>query len=195
LGFTEDDCEVIQEIKNAAAQGTLVFASAANNTIHEQNSVRFPARMREVFGIFSADRDGNSSSFNPTARYSRENFMFPGEDIEGAWPAHLEDPKSYQHEGRVYKRQTGTSCATPIAAAVAAGVLEFAWQPRNTKISGVEMLKYYEGMRDVFLKMLDKHKPGDGCYHYVKPWKLISTTKLKASIPFILSDIIQRINS
>jgi hypothetical protein len=151
--------------------------------------------MREVFAIYSADRDGNASSFNPTTRYNRDNFMFPGERIEGAWPGNLEDENSFRRGGRVYKLQDGTSCATPIAAAVAAGVLEFAWQPRYNKPSRVEMLKYYEGMRDVFLRMLDKHKHGDGCYHYVKPWKLISTKQQKAGISFILSDIIQRINS
>jgi subtilisin family serine protease len=197
LGFPEVDTDVMQEIKTAAAKPVLIFASAANNTVHERKPIRFPAQMKEVFCIFSADTNSIESAFNPKPRYDRDNFMFPGENIEGAWPLALAgvSPETETREGRTYRRLSGTSCATPIAAAVAAGVLEFAWQGRETKIRRVEMLKHFDGMKDVFLEMLDKYKPGDGCYHYVKPWKLITARRPKSEIPVLLSYIIEQINA
>ncbi|CZR51368.1 uncharacterized protein PAC_01243 [Phialocephala subalpina] len=197
LGFPDVDADVMREIKTAAAKPVLIFASAANNTVHERNPIRFPAQMKEVFCIFSADMNSIASAFNPIPRYDRDNFMFPGENIEGAWPLDLAgvSPEAETRKGRTYRRLSGTSCATPIAAAVAAGVLEFAWQGRETKIRRVEMLKHFDGMKDVFLEMLDRYKPGDGCYHYVKPWKVITTQLPKVDIPVLLSYIIGKINA
>ena len=196
LGFRGFDIDLMQKIRAAAAKPVLIFASAANNTIHERRPIRFPAQMKEVFCIFSADKNGNESDFNPKPKYDRDNFMFPGENIEGAWPLALAGttPDIETREGRAYRHLSGTSCATPIAAAVAAGVLEFAWQGREPPIPRVELLKHFDGMKDVFLRMLDKYKPGDGCYHYVKPWRLITARK-KPNIPVLLSEIIDNINA
>jgi hypothetical protein len=191
LGFPQEDKDVVQEIRTAVWKSVLIFASAANNTCHEYIPIRFPARMKDVFCIFSADKDGIGSTFNPRPRNSRENFMFPGENIEGAWPLALagENPEMETLKGRAYKRLSGTSCATPIAAAVAAGVLEFAWQGRETKIRQVEELKRFDGMKTVFLEMLDEYKEGDACYHYVKPWIFIKMGTRK-DIPALLSYVI-----
>lgn len=117
--------------------------------------------------------------------------MFPGEKIKGAWPAKLSDNETiYSRIGKTtYKLQSGTSCATPIAAAVAAGVLEFAWQPRESPVRRVKRLKHHSGMSQVFLRhMIDNFKVGDNSYHYVKPWKLISTYRKKEDIPILISD-------
>lgn len=165
------DPDSVQQIRIAAAKPTLIFAAAANHTIHQRIPIRFPARLSEVFCIFSAKENGAASEFNPPSKNDRANFMFPGEDIEGAWPDSLRDiiPENEMREenGRVYRRLSGTSCATPIAAAVAAGILEFAWQVREHNIEGVGELKHRSGMDQVFRKMLDKYQEGE--YHYVKP--------------------------
>jgi subtilisin family serine protease len=179
LGFTKDDDGIREEVRLASAKSTLVFA-AANNTRNEDKPVQFPARMKEVICVFSSDAYGIPSEFNPVPNYNRANFMFPGQRIEGAWPSEKADDDTFSRNGTTYKYGDGTSCSTPIAAAVAAGVLEFAWQKRAHEIRNIKLLKHISGMSAVFLEiMVDDHKARDNSYHYVKPWKLISQFQLK----------------
>jgi hypothetical protein len=196
LGFTKDDDNMRREIWLANANSTLVFAAAANNTHNEDMPIRFPARMREVICVFSSDAYGAHSAFNPAPKYDRPNFMFPGEKIEGAWPAGKAiNGTTFERNGATYRDVDGTSCATPIAAAVAAGVLEFAWQKREYEIRKVKLLKHLHGMSALFLKrMVDDYKIGDNSSHYVKPWKLISIHRQKEEIPIHISDIMDNVN-
>ncbi len=193
LGFANDDENLRKEIRKACAADSIVFSAAANDTTNESIPIRFPARMKDVICIFSSDSNGHPSSFNPPPRYDRENFMFPGENIEGAWPSSIQAEKTVTRQGAVYKVQDGTSCATPIAAAVAAGILEFAWQEREHTIRKSKLLREYSGMKEVLLKrMVDNRRNGE--YHYVKPWKLISVDRKKEEIPIIISDILDNID-
>lgn len=179
----------------ACAERILIFAAAANNTTNEVTPIRFPARMKEVICVFASDAYGRPSDFNPQPRYDRPNFVFPGEGIEGSWPAALPCEEAYRRKDAVYKKQDGTSCATPIAAAVAAGVLEFAWQEREHKIRRVKLLKHCSGMSDIFLKlMVDEYKVGDNRFLYVKPWKLIARDRRKEEIPIHISHTIDKID-
>jgi subtilisin family serine protease len=196
LGFIVDDDGVQDAIRKANANNVLIFAAAANNTTNEVTPIRFPARMKDVFCIFASNAYGRPSDFNPPPRYDRENFTFPGEKIEGAWPSSLADEKAFERRSRWYKYQDGTSCATPIAAAIAAGVLEFAWQEREHQIRRVKLLSHFSGMSDVFLnRMVDRHRAGDGRYLYVKPWKMISTSARKEEIPVLISDTLDHVNA
>jgi hypothetical protein len=199
LGFTQDDDEdsdqLREEIRKASGN-ILIFASAANNTNNESKPVRFPARMKEVMCIFSSNSFGRPSDFNPGSKYDRPNLIFPGEKVKGAWPSSLADDDSFELRGATYKHQSGTSCSTPIAAAVAAGILEFAWQARVPAVRRVKLLKHYSGMTQIFLKrMVDDYKVGDNSYNYVKPWKLISTSSQKDEIPVLISDVLDHIDS
>jgi hypothetical protein len=184
------------EIRKASGNSILIFAAAANNTTNEPTPIRFPARMREgVFCIFSSNSYGRPSDFNPPSKFNRPNFIFPGERIEGAWPANLADSDAFQRGDASYKLQDGTSCATPIAAAVAAGVLEFAWQEREPVVRRAKSLEHHSGMTELFLKrMVDDYKVGDNGYHYVKPWKLISIRRRKDEIPLLMSDTMDHID-
>jgi hypothetical protein len=199
LGFTQDDDEdsdqLREEIRKASGN-ILIFASAANNTSNESKPVRFPARMKEVMCIFSSNSFGRPSDFNPGSKYDRPNLMFPGEKVKGAWPSSLADDDSFEPRGATYKHQSGTSCSTPIAAAVAAGILEFAWQERVPAVRRVKLLKHYSGMTQIFMRrMVDDYKVGDNSYHYVKPWKLISRSCQKDEIPVLISDVLDYIDS
>jgi hypothetical protein len=195
LGFTEDDENLRDQIRKSCANSIIIFAAAANNTTNEIIPIRFPARMKEVIGVFSSDAYGRPSEFNPPTRSDRANFTFPGENIEGAWPSHILAEGVFQRGGATYKLQDGTSCATPIAVTVAAGILEFAWQERQHQIRRVKLLKHYSGMADVLLKrMVDQHNSGESMYHYVKPWKLISTTRVKEEIPIYISDTLDQVD-
>ncbi|KAE8448393.1 hypothetical protein EG329_009457 [Mollisiaceae sp. DMI_Dod_QoI] len=195
LGFTQDDDDIRDEIMKASASRILIFAAAANNTTNEVTSVRFPARMREVIGIFSSDGYGRPSNFNPLPRFDRANFIFPGEKIEGAWPLSMPADGSYVCGDACYRLQDGTSCSTPIAAAVTAGVLEFACQEREYVIPKVRLLNYHNGMTDIFRKlMVEGYQEGDNSFLYVKPWKLISIHQPKEEIPVIISHTLGRID-
>ncbi|RDL37538.1 uncharacterized protein BP5553_04971 [Venustampulla echinocandica] len=195
LGFTEDDEDLRDEIRKACASNILIFAAAANNTTNEITPIRFPARMKEVFCIFASNGHGRPSDFNPQPKSDRPNFTFPGEKVEGAWPAGIPTEGSFVRKDAVYKSQDGTSCATPVAAAVAAGILEFAWQERENQIRRVRLLKHYSGMSEIFLKlMVDDYRIGDNSYRYVKPWKLISCYARKDEIPIHMSHITDHID-
>jgi hypothetical protein len=193
LGFSNPSQIMEDEIARAAAQRVLIFASAANHTVHEQQPIRFPANMPQVFCIFSADADGKLSSFNPEPKRGSYNFMFPGERVKGAWPAsQTEGVSDVIFQNKItYRIMSGTSCATPIAAAVAAGVLEFIWQPRQRPIKNLHSFKTLSGMEKVFLEMAGVRSLGDRGVYYVLPWKLISPLKHKEDISAILQHIIE----
>ncbi|EXM20514.1 hypothetical protein V3481_016340 [Fusarium oxysporum f. sp. vasinfectum] len=193
LGFSNPSQTMEDEIARAAAERVLIFASAANHTVHEQQPIRFPASMSQVFCIFSADAEGKLSSFNPEPKRGSYNFMFPGERIKGAWPAcHTEGVPDIIHQNNItYRIMSGTSCATPIAAAVAAGVLEFVWQPRQRPIKNLHGFRTRSGMERVFLEMARARILGDRVVYYVLPWTLITPLKDKADISAILQHIIE----
>jgi Subtilase family len=177
----------------ASAKGVLMFASAANNTANEPMPIRFPANHKQVLAIFSADNDGLFSRFNPPPRASRPNFMFPGQNILAAWPSALQvgkDNIELQDE-RVYRRMSGTSCSTPIAAATAAGILEFVRQPREATIDRPDWFKRCDKIEEIFSSMAGRFLPGQAMYHYVKPWKFITTTNSKEKIVFLLNNCLQ----
>lgn len=198
LGFTrddDDDSDLLREEIRRASGSILIFASAANNTNNESKPVRFPARMKEVMCIFSSNTFGRPSDFNPEPKHDRPNLTFPGEKIQGAWPSALADDDCFELRGATYRKQSGTSCSTPIAAAVAAGVLEFAWQERAPAVHRVNLLKHYTGMSEIFVRrMVGNYKVGDNSYHYVKPWRLISTSRRKDDIPVLISDVLDNID-
>ena len=58
-----DDVPVIAKVLDKAhAQGILVFASASNQGAND--SIAFPARLRNVFCIGAADGKGSPAAFN-----------------------------------------------------------------------------------------------------------------------------------
>jgi hypothetical protein len=197
IGFTNSSPEAGQAVFNALARPILVFASAANNTRHEPKPIRFPASFTQVFCIFSAALDGNPSIFNPEAQSHSSNFMFPGENILGAWPKGLseKDPDVVVRGPGSYKRLSGTSFATPIAAATAAGVLEFARQPRHISINRVASLRRFEAMEAVFAEMVHNYSRDDARYHYVVPWKLLTRYREKEQVPHLLNYVLERTNT
>ena len=82
------------------------------------------------------------------------------------------------------KRQWGTSTATPIAAAIAALILEFSKIP-SIKITHRARLKTMEGMREV-LAAMGEEKDG---YKNIVPWKLLNQRMGKDSVTRIASRI------
>jgi hypothetical protein len=93
--------------------------------------------------------------------------------MSSAWPLQLIKEAERKESGGT-KRKSGTSFATPIAAATAALVLEFARQPPLCDYPKVaEYLKRFSGMQEVFMLMIECKK---GKFYYVYPWKLLNST-------------------
>ncbi|EHK48574.1 hypothetical protein TRIATDRAFT_53348 [Trichoderma atroviride IMI 206040] len=138
-------------IKGLVEAGKIIFAAASNDRGNEPRA--FPASQDGVFGIHVSDGKGNRVGMTP-APVRGDNFSTLGNAIDSWWDG--ED---------VYI--SGSSFATPVAAAIAANALEFI---RHNFASDRDCAKYFYtplGMRELFRCLSDRI---DG-YDYVKPWK------------------------
>ena len=151
--------EIETAIKDAHCIDVLLFAAASNGGANHDRT--WPARDEHVFCIHSTDAKGNRSKFSPTAVYDNINFATVGEAIESAWPVQLCDPSA-----ELVKYKSGTSFATPIAAGIAAFLLEYA----KLYLSEAQLgrLKRHSGMKSVLGKMAKKAESSmnrdDYCY-------------------------------
>lgn len=133
----------------------LLFAAASNEG---GNSPRtYPARFDNVFCINSCDGNGDGSGFNPTPVEKEDNYCILGQDILAA------DPKV---------RVSGTSYAAPIAASLAASLIEFVGQnwPHADLVRGMQVmedLQTHSGMR----RILDGIAKKRNDYYYLCPWQ------------------------
>jgi hypothetical protein len=182
LGLPHFHRDVADAIDRATAKGILVFAAAGNSGKNQFMS--FPASYSNVIPIYSCDGHGNAPDpdTNPAPSAPGERFCILGEGVESRW---LGTPK----EPNVISAQSGTSRATPIAAATAALVLEFALQAsrlhdrdaRQPEYPEMESRLWYlrrpDGMRRVFRDLLSTEMSGGQGYRYVKPWELLDANK------------------
>jgi hypothetical protein len=151
------------KIQEAIAQATclprriLMFAAASNRG--KGHPTTFPANEDSVICIWAADGDGNKSETNAQTESRKTRFATLGVAVESAWLE--EKPDVFM------ARKSGTSVATPIAAGIAACVLEFALQKRM-EIKRYNDLKCLPGMVKVFHEM---KVPCDGL-DFIVPWKL-----------------------
>jgi len=132
--------------------------------------VAFPARLvGQVICINSTDGRGSRSRFSPPPRAQDDNFSILGEAVDPAW--------ALGPNRMPMGRRSGTSIATPIAAGVAALVLEFACQSLRT-IRNKERLGHYSGMRAIFELM---STPMDN-YNYIRPSALFNERAGRESV-------------
>ncbi|CCT63237.1 related to thermostable alkaline protease precursor [Fusarium fujikuroi IMI 58289] len=132
----------------------LIFAAASNSG--GNRSRPWPANHPGVFCIHATNQRGNTNrDMNPTAQHEKDNFATLGENIESYWMG----------EKRCI---SGTSFATPIAAALAANILEFA--RRNLSADEAHNLQAYGPMRKLFRQKMTDNGKSKGQYHYIKPW-------------------------
>lgn len=151
----------------ASSKNVLLFAAASNAG---KNAGRtFPARDPHVICIHSTNGKGIPSGFNPPFWAEDRNFCILGERVN----------QPYRRQNG-QTRLSGTSVATPIAAAVAAMVLHFSRQPKLPKLSDLpeERLKKLwsrEGMKQVFLEMKEDERSTAASkdYFYLVPWSFL----------------------
>jgi len=105
---------------------------------------------------------GNPSETNPTPKRGA-SFATLGLSIESS-------VKKKEGKGRKEVIISGTSYATPIAAGIAANILEFASHQLHNRLSAGERenLFAYWGMSRLFERMSERRSE----YDYILPWKL-----------------------
>ncbi|KAI4118322.1 MAG: hypothetical protein LQ341_007626, partial [Variospora aurantia] len=172
FGWPQYQTAVAKAIDHAARCGVLVCAAASNGGASDD--VAFPARDSPVICAHSANKQGKPSDFTPNPLPFAPNFAVIGENVEAAWPG-----RENGHS------QSGTSTATPISAAVMALVLEFVDQkPRKTLDE--KRLRDHRVMTKVLRAMSDKVEG----YHYVRPWKLMSSNDDRGRVESRIQDAI-----
>jgi subtilisin family serine protease len=156
FGWDYEDDEVSKALKFARDKETLLFASTSNDGLRVQ-SMLYPARADEVISIDAADENGTPAGFNPSSSFGRERFTAPGIGITSPGCDEL---------------LKGTSFSSPIAAGIAALVLEFARQfPLSASPTVSDHLRKRRGMVLV-LKKMTIAGPGNQ-FHFLCPWDLL----------------------
>ena len=169
---------VRRAIVDAAAKDILIFAAASNGGGND--GLAFPAREDQVICIGSTDGEGNKSDFTPGPHVCK-NFSTLGEAVKSSWP------------GGTNQRKSGTSYATPIAAGIAALVLDFMRQcseanPRSVDPYLVGKLKEKRAMEAV-LRLMRTERDG---FDYIAPWNLFNDLR-KDGIATLIQDTLRLI--
>lgn len=171
FGWDKDDSEELNKaISHAREKKALLFAATSNYGISRPNDITYPARDAEVFGIDAADGLGAPSDFNPSSNDETGKLRFStlGEAVNSKFPPFTKNGKLVGE-----MRKSGTSFAAPIAAGIAASILEFSRQPPLGFDPSVERsLKKMAGMRRVF-RLMSRQKDA-AKFKFICPWLLLT---------------------
>lgn len=165
FGFGEEHEELDSAIQHAAYHRVLMFAAASNDGKNRPDGVAWPAKDSSVICVHSGDGDGDHSTFTPSPQDSMR-VMVLGECVKSAWPPQLQGSKDH-------RLMSGTSCAAPIAAGIAAIILDYARGFLDE--SEWKRLRRVASMRRMFESMKDKHST-DG-YWWIKHWQWFDPNK------------------
>ena len=168
----EHDQPVISDAINVAAteRKVLLFAAASNRGGSGRVSLAYPASDNHVICINSAAENGfPSTHFNPNPPEEDRNLSTLGESVRSAWP---QAKFPADHTGGYIKQSSGTSTATPIAAASAALLMEFVRQQPQTVImkNAAKEMKKYRYMKFLLKRMAKEPYLG---FRFIEPGNLL----------------------
>lgn len=157
-GLKEDVPGIARAIENALKLGVVIVAPEINHY-----PIAFPARMKNVFCIGSADGKGSPSvSYSPLLGH--EKFSALGEGVKGA--RYIEKTTDYSHDEGLYVRKDGTSIAALVAAGIAAFLIDYTRQFVDLGRGANNC----ENMRKLFIHM-SQAIVGQS-YRFLAPWYL-----------------------
>lgn len=178
FGLKAPDPDIKAQVLNAYAKpdGKQVILCAAASNDGNRRGVAFPANDIHVFCINASDGDGIPAPFTPLPRTDNVNFSILGVNVLSTWPTFANaDPNSKQKKGVLVsgklegtaKYMSGTSMATPFAAALIANVFAYG-RVNAANISSQQPLRSWEGVQKLLKGMSKKGRHG---YDTVVPWE------------------------
>jgi hypothetical protein len=178
FGFGEEHEDLYASIRYAESKDVLLFAAASNDGKNRPDGIAWPAKESRVICVHSADGLGTPSMYTPHPR-DNAKIMVLGECVNSAW---LPDT-DWEKEHRL---MSGTSCAAPIAAGIAALLLDYA----RGFLSSTEArkLRRVDSMRRLFEAMKD-HDAHSG-YWWIRPWALFHMKHDEAYIQGVIRNTI-----
>jgi Subtilase family len=156
-------------ILEAYAADVIIFAAAHNDG--DLRPIGFPAALDEVICVGSTDGLGNKSPFTPSNLPVGRSVWAVGEGLHCLWPKALDGSN-----GRT--RKSGNSYATPIAAGIAAAILDYMWPAVDENAFYFSKLRTKRGMLSVMQTLTEGNK---NRFPALTPWTLFNDL-LKAHI-------------
>lgn len=189
----ENEVEVIEKaLKHADEKGVLLVAAASNVGGNTGRAKRWPSTRDNVLAVYAAGGKGEEYTDNPPPRSNHYNFATLGVMMP-VWSTPDKEGTSQEI------CCTGTSYATPVAAAIAASILEFMWHtetsylrqydrdPEHRRLAlqnrvniAKSAIVRASGMSKVF-KMMAVSK---GSYDYVQPTNLLTSEFIRPESVF-----------
>ena len=175
FGLDARDLEIDKAIHAAVKANISMFAAASNNGGNKPRT--YPSnRMHGVLCIHASDGAGNDGGISPTPLRKRDNFSTLGISIPSKWKG-------------IPTFISGTSFATPIAAALAADVLEFARHKCDLNEHQQELLHNFDGVRQILLGMIEQGAETRGGYDYIMPFHLWTKCRSDFKVAEMITDI------
>ncbi|EHK44518.1 hypothetical protein TRIATDRAFT_201334 [Trichoderma atroviride IMI 206040] len=154
-GINALDEAIDKAIETAIENKISIFAAAANGGGNELRV--YPAKRGDgVLAIHASDGMGNDGGISPTPMKNRDNFSTLGIAVPSKW-------------SKEAIAISGTSFATPIAASLAANMLELARCKFDLSEHQQNMLRKYNGVRQILQLMAGKGIQPRGGYDYIVP--------------------------
>jgi hypothetical protein len=191
MSFGRDDAsaDIRSAIQSAQRKNIILLAAASN--FGNMQKMSYPAREHSVFPIFAADAYGLAVKFSPPPRPHESNFSILGLAVESTWPSSKrKQDVTTKKDGTKWKCLSGTSVATPIAAALVALIFQYHDIHRGEiEIpKGSQGLKTYSAVRSVLHGMCTADARHS--YDNLVPWRAFESYIKKDRVASRLEDLI-----